>query len=59
MNIKICIGTTSGNLTILRSLGNVTTFDVLLKNNELYSSMTLIHLDLLTKAVARRKSIGQ
>ncbi len=59
MNIKICIGTISGNLTILRSLGNVTTSDVLLKNNELYSSMTLIHLDLLTKAVTRRKSIGQ
>jgi hypothetical protein len=59
MNIKIYIGIISGNLTILRSLGNATTSDVLLKNNELYSSTALIHLNLLTKVVAMRKSIGQ
>jgi hypothetical protein len=59
MNIKICIGTTCGNLTVLCPLGNATTFDVLFKNNELYSTMALIHLDLLIKVVAMRKSIGQ
>jgi hypothetical protein len=59
MNIKICIGIIGGNLIVLRSLGNATTFDVLFKNNELYSSMALIHLNLLTKVVAMRKSIGQ
>ncbi len=59
MNIKICIWTTCGNLTILRPFGNATTSNVLFKNNELYYTMALIHLDLLTKVVAMRKSVGQ